>query len=81
MKAIEFEEQNCVYAENQDEYISLPAHKTEEGKMISCWKLSWKERFKMLFGGTMWISVHTFNKRLQPLKPSIISPFIEEESV
>jgi len=78
MKPIEFKEQNCVFAENQPEYLPLPVHKTEDGQVISCWRLTWKERFKVLFGGKMWLSMLTFNKPLQPQLPSISSPFEEE---
>ena len=75
MKPVEFKEQNCVYAEHQPEYLPLPSHKTEDGTVISCWKLSFKERLKTLFKGRVWFSVMTFNKPLQPQLPSIESPF------
>jgi len=75
MKPIDFPEKNCVYAENQPEYLPLPVHKTEDGIVTSCWKLSFDERIKVLFGGKIWWSVMTFNKPLQPQKPSINKPF------
>ncbi len=34
MKPIEFEEQNCIYAKDQPEYLPLPAHKTEDGRVM-----------------------------------------------
>ena len=40
MKPKQFPESNVVYGENQDEYLPLPAHKTEEGIVITCWELS-----------------------------------------
>lgn len=75
MKPIEFKEQNCVYAKDQPEYIPLPVHKTEDGMVISCWSLTWRERIKLLFTGKMWWMVMTFNAPLQPVKPDITSPF------
>jgi hypothetical protein len=70
MKPIKFKEQNCTYAENQDEYGNLPAFKDENGVVISCWKLSFKERVRILFYGNMWLSLLSFNK---PLTPSLMT--------
>ena len=72
MKAVKFKEQNVVFAENQDEYLSLPAHRVDEpeGRVIFCMKLSFSERFRMLFKGRLWCSLMTFNK---PLTPSYFS--------
>ena len=75
MKPIKFAEQNCVYAENQPEYLPLPAHKTDDGVVISCWSLSLRERLKLLFTGRLWWSVWTFNHPLQPQCPCIDKPF------
>ena len=72
MKPIKFPEHNVVYAENQPEYIPLPAFKsdTTNGEVISCWKLSFKERIRILFKGELWISMMTFNKPLTPMVPT-----------
>ena len=72
MKPIKFKEQNCTYAENQPEYLPLPAYKDkgEQGIVISCWKLSIWERLRLLFTGKLWISLMSFNK---PLTPSLFS--------
>lgn len=72
MKPTKFKYQNIVFAENQPEYQSLPALKldTPQGEVISCWKLSFKERIKILFTGRMWVSLMSFNK---PLTPSYLS--------
>lgn len=75
MKPIEFKEQNCVVAKEQPEYLSLPAHKTDDGKVISCWKFTWWERLKVLWTGKMWFHVWTFNKPLQPQAPTLDYPF------
>ncbi len=68
MKPIKFKYCNVVYAENQSEYQDLPALKleTDNGEVISCWKLSFKERLIILFTGKMWLSLFSFNKSLTP---------------
>ena len=66
MEPIKFERSNVVYAENQPEYSPMPCHKTKDGILTICWKLSPKERVKALFTGKMWQSIMTFNKPLQP---------------
>lgn len=76
MKPIAFKEQNCVYAENQPEYLPLPARKTD-GQVISCWGLTLRERLKVLLTGRVWYSVLTFGKPLQPQHPQVDSPFCE----
>ena len=81
MKPIKFAEANVTYAENQPEYIPLPAFKLpqDDGECISCWQLSWGERFKILFKGKLWLSMLTFNKPLTPTlltvnKSDVITP-------
>jgi len=68
MKAIAFREQNIEIAKNQEEYLTLPAHKSndESGTMITCWYLSFWQRVKLLFTGRIWMSEMTFNKPITP---------------
>lgn len=75
MKPIEFPEQNVVFAKDQPEYIPLPAHRTVEGEVITCWALTWRERFALLFTGRLWWSVLTFGSPLQPQCPRVNRPF------
>jgi len=72
MKPIEFKEQNVVFAEDQKEYLPLPAFKadTERGEVVFCMGLSFRERLKILFTGRLWCTLLTFNK---PLTPSYFS--------
>ncbi len=72
MEPIKFKEQNCTFAEDQPQYRPLPAFKDpgEQGQVISCWKLSFKERMTILFTGKMWMSLMMFGN---PLTPSILS--------
>jgi len=77
MKPIKFKQQNKVYAENQPEYLPLPVYEDDKqgGRVYHCWQLSWKERFKILFKGKLWINVLNFKQKLQPILPMIDSPF------
>lgn len=72
MKPIKFKHQNVVFAENQPDYQALPALRIESpaGEIISCWRLSFKERVKILITGKVWLSLMSFNK---PLTPSFMS--------
>ena len=72
MKPVEFKHQNVVYAKDQPEYEPLPALKFDgsEGEVVSCWKMSWKERIRVLITGRVWVSLLSFNK---PLTPSFLS--------
>lgn len=69
MNSIKFKECNIVYAENQPQYTPLPGFKNEsvQGEFITCWKLSFKERLRVLFLGKIWKSQMTFNNPLQPM--------------
>lgn len=80
MKLVEFPEQTVVIAKDQPEYIPLPAWRAEHdpsGRIACCWKLSWKERFKVLLGGLIWHEVLTFNQPLQPQLLSVEKPLME----
>ena len=68
MKPIKTKYTNCIYAENQPEYLPLPVHKTINGIITSCWRLSLLERLCILLKGKIYLRVLTFNKPLQPQK-------------
>ena len=74
MKPIKFPEQNKVWGENQPPYLPLPAY-TDGKETISLWKLTWKERLRILFIGHLWLRQLNFGKALQPQAPSLNSPF------
>lgn len=58
------------YAKNQPEYLTLPCIREDgpEGLITIRWKLSWRERWKILLNGCLWQQVMTFNGPLQPIK-------------
>jgi len=70
MKPVTFKEANVNFAESQDQYETLPAFKDNDGVVISCWKMSFIERLRILFHGKVWMSLMTFNK---PLTPSYLA--------
>lgn len=74
MKPIEFSEQNIVWAKNQKEYQALPAF-TDERQTVSCWKLNWYERLKLLITGNLWLHQMNFGEALQPQYITVDKPF------
>ena len=72
MKPVEFKHQNIVFAKDQPEYQPLPALRIDSptGEVVSCWRLSFKERIKVLIFGRVWMSLMSFNK---PLTPSYLA--------
>jgi len=81
VKPISFKQQNCIYAEHQPEYIPLPARKSLDGTVTSCWKFTILERLKILFKGKMYWQCLTFNQPLQPVMPSVSNPLIETDAL
>lgn len=78
MNLIEFPEQTAVIAKDQAPYLPLPAHivvDDPEGRIICCWRLTWRERVRLLFGAVIWHHVLTFGKPLQPQALELESPF------
>ena len=69
MELIDFPEKNVVFAKDQPEYLPLPAHRfagDAEGRIAFCWRLSWRERLRVLLTGRLWHQVLTFGHPLQP---------------
>ena len=69
MKPVKFDQVNIVFAEDQEEYMPLPACRLKGAKcpVITAWKLTIWERIKLLFTGRLWLAMLTFNKPLQPV--------------
>jgi hypothetical protein len=72
MRPIPFKHQNIVFAKDQPQYLPLPALRldTPEGHVITCWRMSFPERVKVMFTGVVWMNMLSFNK---PLTPSLLS--------
>lgn len=70
MKNIEFEGCNIVYGADQPEYKPLYAQRIDE-ITITCYRLSFKERVKLLFTGLLWLGQMNFGEPLQPQLPAV----------
>ena len=82
MRIVEFPEQTVVYAKDQQQYLTLPAYQYRndpKGRIACCWRLTWRERVKVLLTGKVWHQVLTFNSRLQPQLLSVDKPDMPPE--
>lgn len=77
MEAVKFKGHNLVLAEDQPQYKPLPVcwQGGAQTPMTSCYKLSWKERLRLLFKGRLFVTQLTFG---QPLQPQSITTEWEE---
>ena len=62
------ESEEIVIAGGQPEYLSLPVLKIDDG-FLSRWKLTWRERLRIAWTGSLYIGVLTFGAWHQPIKP------------
>jgi hypothetical protein len=75
MKPEKFTGMNTTFAKNQPPFLPLPAFLEQTGKVTSCWKTRWWERFVILFTGRIWSSQQTFGTPLQAQRLSALRPF------
>ena len=68
MRPTTFKEHNYVLAKLQPEYNQLPVCRIAgtENEMVSCYRLTFKERLRVLFLGKIWHSQFTFNRGYAP---------------
>lgn len=64
-------------AKDQPEYIPLPAVVDADGVVTTRWSLTWRERLRLIFGGSVYLQTWTFNQPLQPIMLSIDEPKFE----
>ncbi|MEG0404565.1 MAG: hypothetical protein RR571_09290 [Anaerorhabdus sp.] len=57
---------NVKYAEDQDEYLTLHAHKYQNGLLAIALELSDEEIEEIVKTKKLYMSVHTFDQPLQP---------------
>jgi hypothetical protein len=74
MSPVVFPEQTVVWAENQPPYLPLPAY-SNDTETITCWRLTWLERLRVLWSGRMWLRQLNYGSPLQPQAPCVESPF------
>lgn len=76
MRPIEFKQQNTVFTAPdgmEDKVEQLPAF-CGEGQVISCWRMSFWERLKLLITGRLWFSV--IGNAQPPIWLGVDCPFI-----
>jgi hypothetical protein len=73
-----FPEVNVIFAKDQKEYLPLPVYRDPAGHVLSCWRLSWWERIKLLVTGRLWFVQMTFGDPLQPILPLTDKPHIAD---
>lgn len=66
-KPINFKGANVIYAEDQPQYLPLPATRLPDGEVISCWELSEEEIDTILNTRCIYLRQSTFNDPLQPI--------------
>ena len=77
MSPIDFAGTTTVFGKDQPEYIPLPARVGPDGVVLTCWRLSWLDRLKLILGRPLWLEVLTFNQRLQPLRLSVETRYFD----
>ena len=74
MKALEFKEQNIVFAKDQEGYLPLPACVQNNGIVTFCMELDEEEIEKAQKSRQLFITRLTFKGPVQPVKVSSIKP-------
>ena len=81
MRPIKFREQTRVLLKpsgmTDEECKSLPVY-TDGNRCVSCWRLSFFERIRVLFSGTIWLIVHS-GKTQPPVKMICGEKIFKEE--
>jgi hypothetical protein len=74
MKAIEFEQQNVVFAKDQKEYLPLPAFAQPNGLVTFCMQLEDSEYEEIKNTKMLKLTVLTFGRSAQPIRVVAIKP-------
>lgn len=75
MKPVFFEEANATYSPSGEvplTYGETPAYRYSLGN-VTCWRLTLKERVKLLCTGTLWVDIP--RKRQPAIKMAVTCPF------
>lgn len=67
----EFAAYEVIYAADQPEYIPLPVLKSDNGVLLSRWRLTSEERAAIAGGADILLSSWTFNRPLQPVRVEV----------
>ena len=66
-----------IWAKNQPEYLPLPSVVTEDGRVVSKWKLRLRERIMVLLCGVIYHEQLNFGGPLQPVKMGTERPDLD----
>jgi hypothetical protein len=62
----------------EDDVVDLPVHRDGQ-QIISCWRLSWRERFRLLVTGRVWLLVLT-GRTHAPVCLAVEPPFQQAQA-
>ena len=67
-------------AKNQPPYLPLPAVVSADacGTVTTRWRLTWRERWRVLLRGDVWLQMLCFHEPVTPVKLSVWQPEIKE---
>lgn len=71
MKPVEFIGHNVVFGAGQPEYQPLPALRTPDGQVITCWEFTDEEVERIVENKRLYFQQLTFNAPLQPILPVV----------
>jgi hypothetical protein len=75
-----FESEEIIFAKDQPQYLQLPALPVDGGqKIITRWRLTWRERLSILFTGDLYLWVWTFGRPLQPVALETAKPALRQK--
>lgn len=77
LKIADFPQANVKIAEDQEEYLTLPAH-VGDGRVTFCWELTDEQIEELKSTKKIWQTVWTFGGSLQPVSAYINNPFDNE---
>lgn len=67
----ELQSREVMCAKDQPKCIPLPVHRSPPGVILSRWRLTESEREAVAAGADVFLSIHTFNQPLQPVRIEI----------
>lgn len=62
------------FAEDQPEFVTLPGYRTEDGCVLTRWRLTWRERLRVLLTGDLYHWQETYWQGLQPICMTVKKP-------
>lgn len=74
MKAITFPEANIKIAENQDEFLTLPAYIDDRRIVVSKWELNDTDLAKVTKNRAVWLAVWNGEGDIRPVQVSSVKP-------